>query len=210
MSQAATVTVERLQLVTAEARACTLCAEHLEHGTRPVFQVGANARIVIIGQAPGRRVHESGIPWADPSGDRLRTWLGMDTQTFYNQDHVALLPMGFCYPGTGSSGDNPPRPECAPTWHPRILDLLPENRLTVLIGAYAQARYLPDRSSTLTETVRNWQQHLPVFVLPHPSPRNQRWLRANPWFETDVLPALRSSVAIQLDALREAPEPHGA
>lgn len=184
----------RLDVVVEEARACRHCAAFFDHEPRPVFQVGAAARILIIGQAPGRRVQESGVPWDDPSGDRLRDWLGVDHDTFYDPDRIALLPMGFCYPGHGRSGDLPPRPECAPMWHPRILAELPDDRLTVLIGAYAQERYLPERSKTLTETVSRWREHLPTFVLPHPSPRNQRWLAKNPWFEADVIPALQARV----------------
>ena len=187
-----------LSEVVAEARACTICADSLPHGPRPVLQVASGARIVLIGQAPGRRVHESGIPWDDPSGERLRAWLDVDAATFYDPARIALIPMGFCFPGTGRSGDLPPRPECAPTWHPRLLEQLPEDRLTVLLGAYAQARYLPARSGTLTETVRRWREHLPTVVLPHPSPRNQRWLRTNPWFEDEVVPELRRLVAHHL------------
>ena len=179
-----------------EVRGCTECAAHLPHGVRPVLQAGAGAGVVIIGQAPGRRVHESGVPWDDPSGVRLRDWLGVDDETFYDAESVALLPMGFCYPGTGSSGDLPPRPECAPLWHDRILDHLRDDALRVVIGMYAQDRYLPDRSGTLTETVARWREYLPdVIPLPHPSPRNQRWLRRNPWFEDEVVPALRDRVA---------------
>lgn len=184
----------------AEARACTTCADHLPHGVRPVLQAGTEAGVIVIGQAPGRRVHESGVPWDDPSGVRLRDWLGLDDETFYDPDSVALLPMGFCYPGTGTSGDLPPRPECAPLWHDRVLSHLRDDALRVVIGAYAQDRYLPDRSDTLTATVQRWEEYLPdVIPLPHPSPRNGRWLRRNPWFEAEVVPALRSRVA---DALR--------
>lgn len=181
-----------------DVRGCTICAAELPLGPRPVLQVAAGARIVIIGQAPGRRVHESGVPWDDPSGERLRTWLGVDRDTLYDPDQIALLPMGFCYPGTGRSGDLPPRPECAPTWHPRILDQLSTDPLTILIGRYAQARYLPGRAATLTETVRSWRDHLPTIVLPHPSPRNQRWLASNPWFEAELIPALHPLVASHL------------
>lgn len=180
----------------AEVRACTACAEHLPHGVRPVFQAGAGAGVVIIGQAPGRRVHESGVPWDDPSGVRLRQWLDIDEDTFYDPESVALLPMGFCYPGTGASGDLPPRPECAPLWHERILAHLRAGALRVVIGTYAQERYLPDRSDTLTATVERWREYLPETIpLPHPSPRNQRWLRRNPWFEDEVVPALQERVA---------------
>lgn len=184
----------------ADVRACTVCAEHLPHGVRPVLQVGTGARVVIIGQAPGRKVHASGIPWDDPSGVRLRQWLGLDEDCFYDPDRVALIPMGFCYPGTGKSGDLPPRPECAPLWHERLLEHLPEDRLEVVIGAYAQARYIAEQGSTLTETVSRWQSFLPrQAVLPHPSPRNTRWLSRNPWFEADVVPAIRARVHEVLD-----------
>lgn len=159
------------------------------------MQLGSSASIVIIGQAPGRRVHESGIPWHDPSGDRLRAWLGVDDQTFYDPNKVAIVPMGFCYPGSAKSGDNPPRPECAPLWHDRILRHLPEDRLEVIIGTYAQKRYIAEPESNLTKTVANWQQYLPrQIVMPHPSPRNQGWFKKNPWFDADVLPAVRSRV----------------
>lgn len=183
-----------------DVRACTVCVDHLPHGVRPVLQAGTEAGVIVIGQAPGRRVHESGVPWDDPSGVRLRDWLGVDDETFYDPDSVALLPMGFCYPGTGTSGDLPPRPECAPLWHDRVLSHLRDDALRVVIGTYAQDRYLPDRSDTLTATVQRWEEYLPAVIpLPHPSPRNQRWLRRNPWFEAEVVPALRSRVA---DALR--------
>mgnify|MGYP000035300735 CR=1 FL=1 len=179
-----------------EVRACTECADHLPHGVRPVMQAGSGAGVIVIGQAPGRRVHESGVPWDDPSGTRLRDWLGVDDETFYDPESVAILPMGFCYPGTGSSGDHPPRPECAPLWHDRVLAHLREDALRVVIGMYAQKRYLPDRSDTLTATVQRWDEYLPdVIPLPHPSPRNQRWLRRNPWFDAEVVPALRARVA---------------
>ena len=158
-----------------DARSCTLCTPHLPHGTRPVFTVHPAAKILIIGQAPGRKVHETGIPWDDASGKRLRQWLGVDDAVFYNPEVFALLPMGFCYPGTGKSGDLPPRPECAPKWHEPLLALMPDIRLTLLFGQYAQERYLGERrKATLTETVQNWKNYVPDFLpLPHPSPRNQ-------------------------------------
>lgn len=182
--------------LTKDIRACRVCAEHLPHGPRPVFSAGARSRIVIIGQAPGRRVHESGVPWRDQSGDNLRAWLGVDGKTFYDTAHFALMPMGFCYPGAGASGDLPPRPECAPLWHPQLLAKLKSVKLVLLIGQYAQARYLGDRAfETLTETVRHFRAYGPrYFPLPHPSPRNRLWLRRNPWFEVELLPVLRENV----------------
>ena len=179
----------------AEVRSCTVCADSLDAGPRPIVQVGSRARIVIIGQAPGRRVHESGIPWDDPSGVKLRTWLNLSEADFYNPDIVAIVPMGFCYPGSAKSGDKPPRPECAPLWHDRLLEHLPDDRLEVIIGMYAQKRYIAKRAKTLTETVAQWQHYLPTqIVMPHPSPRNQHWLTKNPWFEAETLPAVRRRI----------------
>ena len=176
-----------------EIRACTVCAKALKLGPRPIVQFGAKARIVIIGQAPGSRVHESGVPWRDDSGDRLRDWTGLSDAEFYDPNKVALMPMGFCYPGKGRSGDLPPRPECAPLWHERILATLKDIRLTLLVGSYAQARYLETKS--LTDAVRDFRGHGPdFFPLPHPSWRSGIWMKRNPWFEKDVLPALRKSV----------------
>lgn len=161
-----------------------------------MVQIGSKSRIVIIGQAPGRRVHESGVPWDDPSGRTLREWLGLSDDQFYDPSLVALVPMGFCYPGSASSGDKPPRPECAPLWHEQVLAELPEDRLEVIIGMYAQKRYIEDRKPTLTETVANWQAYLPSqLVMPHPSPRNRHWLTKNPWFEAETLPAVRQRVS---------------
>jgi len=155
---------------------------------------------MIIGQAPGRRVHASGVPWDDPSGGRLRQWLGLTDDEFYDPDNLALVPMGFCYPGSTASGDRPPRPECAPQWHPRLPAALPDVRLTVLIGTYALRSYLPGAGPTLTDTVSAWRDHLPErAVLPHPSPRNRHWLAANPWFEAEAVPALRARVRQVLD-----------
>ncbi len=181
-------------------RACTLCAEHLPLGPRPVLQVSPTARILIAGQAPGRKVHASGVPFADASGDRLRDWLGLDHTTFYDADQVAILPMGFCYPGTGSSGDLPPRPECAAAWRKKILGELPAIRLTLVIGQYAMAWHLgPCAKGTLTETVQAWREFSPaLWPLPHPSPRNNIWLKKNPWFTHEVLPALRQEIRTQL------------
>ncbi len=179
-----------------DLRACTLCAASLPHGPRPIVQIGHGARILLIGQAPGRKVHASGIPWDDASGDTLRGWLGLAKAAFYDPAQVALLPMGFCYPGTGKSGDLPPRPECAPRWHAAAHAHMPAITMTVLIGAYAQAHYLAKPGGTLTETVAQFRNHAPdIWPLPHPSPRNRPWLARNPWFEADLLPALRARVA---------------
>ncbi|SDU04989.1 uracil-DNA glycosylase family protein [Halopseudomonas salegens] len=178
-----------------EVRNCSLCAEHLPLGPRPVLQASNSARILIAGQAPGRKVHAAGIPFADASGDRLREWLGIDQATFYDPDRVAIIPMGFCYPGTGKSGDLPPRPECADTWRQRLLDQLPAVQLTLAIGQYAQTWHLPDAPRQVTATVRQWQRWWPhTLPLPHPSPRNNLWLRRNPWFEAEVIPVLQESV----------------
>ncbi len=179
-----------------EIRACTVCASHLEAGPRPVLQAHPDARILIIGQAPGRRVHASGVPWDDPSGERLRDWLSISRETFYDPKQVALVPMGFCYPGTGKSGDLPPRPECAPLWHEPILDELREVRLTLLLSGYAQRYYLAEKAAkTVTATVRAWREAGPSRIpLPHPSPRNNIWLRKNPWFAEDLLPELKARV----------------
>ncbi|WP_344962096.1 uracil-DNA glycosylase family protein [Oceanisphaera sediminis] len=178
-----------------QVRACRLCEAHLPLGPRPVVQMAPQARIMIIGQAPGTRVHETGIPWNDPSGDTLRHWLQLSREQFYDPDVIAIMPMGFCYPGRGKSGDLPPRPECAPTWHEPLLAALPHIRLTLLIGQYAQRYYLGNQYKTLTETVRHWRDFAPDRLpLPHPSPRNRRWLSQNPWFEQEELPALRARV----------------
>lgn len=183
-----------------EVAACTRCADHLPHGPRPVVQVGPRARILIAGQAPGRRVHETGVPFDDPSGDRLRDWLGIERGTFYDPDVLAILPMGFCWPGTGASGDLPPRPECAPLWRERLLARLPAVELTLVIGRYAQQWHLDAGSTTVTDLVAAWRDHWPTVIpLPHPSPRNNRWLRRNRWFEEDVVPALRRRVRRLLD-----------
>ncbi|MGI9599037.1 MAG: uracil-DNA glycosylase family protein [Acidimicrobiales bacterium] len=183
-----------------EVRACTVCAENLPAGPRPIVQVGRAAGIVIIGQAPGRRVHESGTPWQDPSGDRLREWLGLTVEEFYDPQRVAIVPMGFCYPGSAKSGDKPPRPECAPLWHERLLAMLPADRLEIIIGTYAQKRYIENRAPNLTETVASWENYLPnQVVLPHPSPRNAHWLTRNPWFESETLPSVRSRIDEVLD-----------
>ena len=175
-----------------DIRNCTICQDHLPLGPRPVVQVSAQSKIVIIGQAPGLAVHESGIPWDDKSGDNLRKWLGVSKEDFYDPDLIALIPMGFCYPGKGKSGDLPPRPECAPQWHHLLMDQVQAPELTLLVGKYAQDQYLGERTQkTLTDTVRQFEEYLPeFFVLPHPSPRNNIWQAKNPWFGERVLPSL--------------------
>jgi uracil-DNA glycosylase len=179
-----------------EVRACSLCAEHLPLGPRPVLQIHRSAKILIAAQAPGRRVHETGLPFNDPSGDQLRTWLGVSREVFYDDRQIALVPMGFCFPGTGKSGDFPPRPECAATWRSPLLAHLQELQLTLVIGQYAQAYHLPKAGKTLTEVVRNWQKYWPqIMPLPHPSPRNNIWLKRNPWFAAELLPPLRDRVS---------------
>lgn len=182
----------------AEIAACRVCAAHID--PRPVATFSPTARILIIGQAPGTAVHASGIPWDDPSGNRLRDWTGLDAATMYDPAQVALVPMGFCYPGKASGGDKPPRRECAPLWHPRILDLLPADRLTLLVGSHAQARYLPEAARwSMTERVRRFAEFLPAFLpLPHPSWRSTIWMRKHPWFEDEVVPLLRREVAARL------------
>jgi uracil-DNA glycosylase len=192
----AMVKAQTLPQLLKEIRRCDTCAAHLPHGVRPVVQAGSEARLLIIGQAPGRRVHETGIPWNDPSGDRLREWLGITKDMFYDERHVTIMPAGFCFPGMGRSGDLPPRRECAPLWHPRLLAALPQVRLTLLIGRYAQDLYLSENHKDgLTATVAAYADCLPAyFPLPHPSPRNRLWLKNNPWFEQDVLPELRRRV----------------
>lgn len=187
----------KLPVLLERVRACRECEAHLPAGPRPVVQAAAEAKILIIGQAPGRRVHQSGIPWDDPSGDRLRDWMGVDREQFYDPKLVAIMPMGFCYPGSGNSGDLPPRRECARLWHELLLEQLTSIELTLLIGNYAQTQYLPAvRSSTLTENAKNWRSYAPgTFPLPHPSPRNNGWLKHNLWFSSDVLPTLRQTTA---------------
>lgn len=186
-----------LDALVTEIRRCRLCEPALPLGARPVLQISADARILIASQAPGIRVHRSGVPFDDPSGDRLRDWMAIDRDTFYDSDKVAIVPMGFCYPGSSNHGDLPPRPECAKTWHSRLIPLLDTVELTLVIGQYAHRYYLGnERSQSLTETVRNWQSFAPsVLPLPHPSPRNNIWLKRNPWFEREVVPMLRQRVA---------------
>lgn len=186
-----------LKRILAEARACRLCEAHLPLGPRPVLRAATGARLMIVGQAPGTRVHETGIPWNDRSGDRLRDWLQLPREVFYDERRIAIVPMGFCYPGVdGNGGDRPPRPECAPRWHAPLRAALPKVELTLLVGMYAQRHYLGrGRQATLTETVCHWRDYLPDFLpLPHPSWRNTAWLKKHPWFETDLLPDLSKRV----------------
>jgi uracil-DNA glycosylase family 4 len=175
---------------------CTICSKHLALGPRPVVSAHPNSKIVIIGQAPGTKVHNSGIPWDDASGKQLRKWLDVSDKDFYDETKFAIVPMGFCYPGKGKTGDLPPRSECAPQWHQQLFDLMPNIELVILIGMYAQKYYLKDKAKkTLTDTVANHKSYLPTyFPLPHPSPRNRFWLTKNPWFESEVLPDLKKKV----------------
>mgnify|MGYP003406556473 FL=1 len=191
---------KKLDLLLHEVRACTVCTRHLPLGPRPVLRASATAKIVIIGQAPGRKVHETGIPWNDPSGDLLRVWLGVAKEIFYDEARIAIIPTGFCYPGKGPQGDLPPRPECAPLWHLRLAALMPQIELVLLVGQYAQAAILGDRKkSTLTETVLHCSDYAPRYIpLPHPSPRNRLWLKRNPWFTRDIIPRLRARIAALL------------
>ncbi|HAS6358316.1 TPA: uracil-DNA glycosylase family protein [Vibrio vulnificus] len=184
-----------LEPLLTQIRACQVCASALPLGANPVVQAHSEAKILIIGQAPGTKVHHTSIPWNDTSGNRLRVWLDIEKPTFYDPKQIAIMPMGFCYPGRGQSGDLPPRKECAPLWHEALLKHLPNIELTLLIGQYAQNRYLSNKPKTLTETVQNWQAWLPDYLpLPHPSPRNTLWLRKNPWFEEQTVPYLRQQV----------------
>lgn len=185
-----------LESLLVAVRACRACEAQLPLGPRPVLRAAPTARILIVGQAPGARVHATGIPWNDASGARLRDWLRIDEQAFRDESRVAIIPMGFCYPGRGSSGDRPPRPECARLWMGEILAWLPRIELTLLVGQHAQRHFLGDRRlATLSQTVRAWRDYAPAqFPLPHPSPRNNPWLAANPWFRQRLLPALRARV----------------
>lgn len=185
----------KLEALLSEVGQCRLCETNLPLGPNPVLQGSASAKILIAGQAPGKRVHVSGIPFDDPSGDRLRDWLGIDKTVFYDASRIAILPMGFCYPGTGKSGDLPPRPECASQWRRPLLQHMKQIELTLVMGQYAQAYHLDSKSRSLTELVRNWQDYWPtVLPLPHPSPRNNRWLKQNPWFDSELLPMLQQRV----------------
>jgi len=188
---------KKLRTLLKEVRNCRICEEHLPLGPRPVIQAHSKASVLIVGQAPGRKVHETGVPFNDPSGVRLREWMGIDETVFYDAEKIALLPMGFCFPGTGKSGDLPPRPECEEAWRDSLLSCLPKIRLSLIIGQYAQKYHLgKNQKKTLTETVKAWRDYIGhgLIPLPHPSPRNNIWLRKNEWFEDDVLPTLRSKV----------------
>ncbi len=189
----------KLDALLVEVRACHVCEAELPLGPNPILRAKRSAKILIIGQAPGTKVHTSGIPWDDPSGKRLREWMNVDNEVFYNSSKIAIIPMGFCYPGKGKSGDLPPREECAALWHKKLLAHLPNVKLSLLIGRYAQKYYLQGSKyycdKTVTETVANWKKFAPkYFPIPHPSPRNTLWLRNNSWFEKKTLPQLRKRV----------------
>ena len=194
----------KAELLLQQVRACNRCEPHLPLGARPVLQVHPQARVLVVGQAPGARVHRSGIPFNDASGERLRTWMGITSEVFYDPARVAIVPMGFCYPGTGKSGDLAPRPECAQHWRVEVLALMPQIALTLVIGQYALAWHLPQSgNASVTETVQRWREFLPqALPLPHPSPRNNIWLKRNPWFAEHLLPELAQRVA---DALTFSP-----
>ena len=184
-----------LQSLLAEVSRCQHCAGKLPLGPNPVLQCSASARILLAGQAPGKKVHHTGIPFDDPSGNRLRDWLGISRDVFYDATEIAILPMGFCYPGTATSGDLPPRPECAQRWRESLLAQMQQLELTLVLGQYAQQYHFKTKTRSLTELVRSWKDFWPDMVpLPHPSPRNNRWLRQNPWFETELLPELKTRI----------------
>jgi uracil-DNA glycosylase len=194
------VSITKLDKLLIDVRSCRVCEAELPLGPKPVLRAKRSARILIIGQAPGTKVHASGIPWDDASGKRLREWMSVDDEIFYNQAKIAIMPMGFCYPGKGKSGDNPPRKECAELWHKKLLTHMPNIKLTLLIGQYAQSYYLSDakyyRGSSVTDTVINWNKFGDnYFPLPHPSPRNTLWLKKNSWFESKTIPQLRKRVS---------------
>jgi uracil-DNA glycosylase len=180
-----------------DIRKCKVCKDFLPNAPKPIIQASATSKIIIIGQAPGQKVQKSGIPWDDASGDNLRNWLGVDNSTFYNNRYFALVPMGFCYPGTGTSGDFPPRKECAELWHKQVIDQMTNVRLTLLIGQYSQNYYLGDTAKeNLTETVKNYKEYLPSYLpLPHPSPRNNIWQKKNEWFSHNIIPILQEKVS---------------
>ncbi len=190
------MTPDHLDSLLSEIRACTICAEHLPLGVNPVVRASTTARILIVGQAPGRKVHETSIPFNDPSGDRLRDWMGIDRDIFYDESKINIIPMGFCFPGTGKSGDLPPRTECAATWRWRLMAQMSKVELTLIIGQYAIDWHLKEaRKKSLTDTVKKWREYWPdKIVLPHPSPRNNIWLKRNDWFDEEVLPPLKRRV----------------
>ncbi len=193
--------MQGLEKLIADVKACRLCASCFEHEPRPVLQINPKASILIAGQAPGRKVHETGIPFDDPSGDRLRLWLGLSKKEFYNPEIVAILPMGFCFPGTGKSGDLPPRPECAAKWRSDLMAYLPNLKISLLVGQYALGWHLKNGpKKNLTETVRAWREYWPdgLLPMPHPSPRNNIWLKKNQWFEAEVVPELQACVRTAL------------
>lgn len=181
-----------------EIKNCQVCLPFLNHGVNPVVSLHRNSKIAIIGQAPGSIVHKTGIPWDDQSGKRLRLWLNVTKETFYNPEFFALIPMGFCYPGKGTSGDLPPRTECAPLYHKKLFEQMKNIELVILIGSYAQSYYLDtSKGKTLTETVKNYKDYLPRYLpLPHPSPRNNIWLKKNPWFENNLIPVLQKKIKL--------------
>jgi uracil-DNA glycosylase len=199
--------MEPMHRLLTEIRACTACAAHLPLGPRPVVQASASARLLIVGQAPSMTVHQTGVPWDDKSGDQLRRWLGVERDTFYDATRIALVPMGYCYPGRGSSGDLPPRKECAPLWQDRLLAQMPHVELTLLVGQYAQRHLLGSKArGGVTDTVEAFAEYAPRFIpLPHPSPRNTGWFKHHPWFESEVLPVLRERVRHALGADRVTP-----
>lgn len=185
----------KLKRLIQDVKDCTLCAEHLSHGVNPVIQINRRARILIAGQAPGRIVHETGVPFDDASGKRLREWMGVSDEEFYDGRKIAILPMSFCYPGTGKTGDLAPRKECAPAWRDQLLEQLPNLELTLVLGQYAQAYHFKNKYSSVTELVKSWEKYWPdILPLPHPSPRNNVWLKKNSWFEKEVIPSLQQHI----------------
>lgn len=189
--------MDQLEALLTEIRQCRYCEAHLPLGPRPVLSAAKEARILLAGQAPGTKVHASGIPWDDKSGERLRAWLDMEPEVFYDPKILAIVPMGFCYPGKGERGDLPPRPECAELWQEKLLTQLPNIKITLAIGQYAIKHHLgKSRKKTLTETVKHWREYLPQGIIPlvHPSPRNIMWRRRNPWFEAEVIPQIRQEI----------------
>ena len=194
------VNYRTLEVLLEAVRDCRACEPHLPLGPRPILRAGETARILVVGQAPGARVHTTGIPWDDPSGERLRAWMGVGEDIFYDESRIAIIPMGYCYPGRGNGGDMPPRRECATLWLDHLLAKLPKVELTLLVGQYAQHHFLPSRRKpSLAETVRAWQEYAPLYIpLPHPSPRNQPWFKRHPWFDQQLIPMLQSRINMLL------------